>query len=138
MSTKIFVNLPVKDLEKSKAFFSALGYTFNAQFTDENAACLVISEDIYAMLLLPEFFKRFTTKEIVDGTKSTEVIIALSAESREAVDELAKRAIGAGGKQTRDVEDYGWMYGRSFEDLDGHQWETMWMDESKREPVVAG
>jgi predicted lactoylglutathione lyase len=138
MSTKIFVNLPVKDLEKSKAFFFAIGYTFNPQFTDANAACLVISEDIYAMLVLPEFFKRFTTKEIVDATKSTEAIIALSADSREAVDELVMRAIGAGGKQTRDAEDYGWMYVRSFEDLDGHQWETMWMDESKREPVAVG
>lgn len=136
MSTKIFVNLPVKDLEKSKAFFTALGYTFNPQFTDQNAACLVISEDIYAMLILPEFFKRFTAKTIVDATKSTEAIIALSANSREEVDELVKRAIGAGGKQTRDAEDYGWMYGRSFEDLDGHQWETMWMDESKRAPTA--
>jgi len=136
MSTKIFVNLPVKDLKKSKEFFTSLGYTFNPQFTDENAACLVISEEIYAMLILPEFFKRFTRKDIVDATRGTEVIIALSAESREAVDELLKKAIAAGGKQTRDTEDYGWMYGRSFEDLDGHQWETMWMDPSKRVPAT--
>lgn len=136
MSTKIFVNLPVKDLEKSKTFYTALGYTINPQFTNEDAACVVISENIYAMLLLPKFFKRFTTKEIVDATKGTEAIIALSAESRQAVDELAKLAVGAGGTLTRDAEDYGWMYSRSFDDLDGHQFEVVWMDESKR--VVAG
>ncbi len=136
MSTKIFVNLPVKDLEKSKTFYTALGYTINPQFTNEDAACVVISEHIYAMILLPKFFKRFTKKEIVDATKSTEAIIALSAKSREEVDELAKRAVSAGGVLSRDVEDYGWMYSRSFEDLDGHQFEVVWMDETKKEEVA--
>jgi predicted lactoylglutathione lyase len=128
MNTKIFVNLSVQDLEKSKKFFTALGYSFNPQFTDENAACLVISEDIYAMLLLPHFFTRFTKKEIVDTKKSVEAIIALSAESRGKVDEMAEKAMKAGGIATREPEDLGFMYTRSFEDLDGHQWEIFWMD----------
>jgi uncharacterized protein len=131
MSTKIFVNLPVRDLDKSKEFFTKLGYTFNSQFTNANAACLVISEDIYAMLILPDFFKGFTKKEIADATKTTESILALSADSREKVDEMLKKAIGAGGREYREPEDHGWMYGRSFEDLDGHQWEAFWMDPNK-------
>lgn len=128
MNTKIFVNLPVQDLEKSKKFFTELGYSFNPQFTNENAACLVITEDIYAMLLLPHFFMRFTKKEIVDTKKNVEAIIALSAESREKVDELAEKALKAGGVTPREPEDLGFMYTRSFEDLDGHQWEIFWMD----------
>jgi len=128
MATKIFVNLPVKDLDKSKEFFSKLGYTFNAQFTDEKAACMVISEDIYAMLLTEPFFKTFTDKDITDTSKSTEVLICLSADSREQVDEMYDKAVAAGAKTPRDKNDMGFMYNISFEDLDGHTWEIMWMD----------
>jgi uncharacterized protein len=129
MATKIFVNLPVRNLDKTKEFFSKLGYTFNAQFTDEKAACMVISEDIFAMLLTQPFFKGFiSNKEIADTNKTKEVLVALSAESKQEVDELADNAIAAGGKQFRDPEDHGFMYARSFEDLDGHVWEIIWMD----------
>lgn len=130
MSTKIFVNLPVKDLEKSKEFFEKLGYTFNEQFTDKTAACLVISEDIYAMLLTEAKFKGFIKKEIADTGETTEVLLALSAENRKDVDEMMEKVFAAGGEEIRKPEDYGWMYGRSFEDLDGHTWEVFWMDPS--------
>lgn len=128
MPTKIFVNLPVRDLDKSMDFFKQLGYTFNPQFTDETAACMVISDDIYAMLLTQAKFKEFTPKEIADSSKTTEVLIALSADSKEEVNELVDNALAAGGKEARDPQDYGFMYGRSFNDLDGHIWEVMWMD----------
>jgi uncharacterized protein len=129
MSTKIFVNLPVKDLEKSKEFFLKLGYSFNQQFTDEKAASLVISEHIYAMLITEPFFKTFIpNKEISDTTTTKEVLIALSTESKQEVDDLTNKAIAAGGRQFREPEDHGFMYARSFEDLDGHVWEVIWMD----------
>ncbi|MGE5518662.1 MAG: VOC family protein [Candidatus Dadabacteria bacterium] len=128
MPTKIFVNLPVKDLERSKEFFSKLGYAFNSQFTDEKAACMIISEDIYIMLLVEPFFKSFTNKEVADSAKSTEAIICLSADSRSQVDELVNRAISAGGNAPREKQDYGTMYGWGFEDIDGHLWEVMYMD----------
>jgi predicted lactoylglutathione lyase len=128
MSTKIFVNLPVQDLDKSIDFFTALGYSFNSQFTDENAACLVISDDIYAMLLVEPFFKSFTSKDIVDATKSTEVILALGVDSRQQVDDLADKALAAGGLPGHFTSDDGFMYGRSFQDLDGHLWEVLYMD----------
>lgn len=128
MSTKIFVNLPVKDLAKSRDFFSQLGYSFNAQFSDEKAACLVISDDIFAMLLTEPFFKSFTKKEIADSGTGTEVMIALSADSRAEVDELADKALAAGGRAAGDPQDHGFMYGRSFYDLDEHHWEVVWMD----------
>ena len=128
MSTKIFVNLAVQDLAKSIDFFTALGYSFNPQFTDENAGCLVISEDIYAMLLTEPFFKRFTNKEVVDSTKSTEAIIALSADRRQEVDTLVNRALAAGGQVANEPSDQGFMYSRSFQDLDGHIWEIVYMD----------
>ena len=130
MATKIFVNLPVKDLDKTKAFFAALGYTFNPQFTNENAASMVISEDIYAMLLVEKFFKTFIKKRIVNAHKSTEVLIALSADSRAAVDDLVNKALAAGGSEPRAAQDHGFMYTRAFEDLDGHIWEIFWMDPS--------
>ena len=130
MATNIFVNLPVKDLDKSKAFFIALGYSFNAQFTDDTAASLVISDNIYAMLLTHAKMKEFTSKEIADATKTTEVIVCLSCESREAVDSLADKALAAGGSSCREPMEYGFMYGRSFQDLDGHIWEVIWMDPS--------
>lgn len=130
MNTKIFVNLPVKDLNRSMNFFKSMGYTFNPQFTDETAACLVISEDIYAMLLTHEKFKSFTSKEIADSSKTTEVLVALSTDSREKVNELVDKALSAGATKARDPEDYGFMYQRSFNDPDGHTWEILWMDPS--------
>jgi len=132
MATKIFVNLPVKDLKKSMDFFTKLGFTFNLQFTDEKAACLIITENsIYAMLLTEPFFKTFTKKEIADATKTTEVLIALDAESREEVEELVKKAVAAGGSVYAEPQDHGWMYQHGFADPDGHQWEILYMDESK-------
>lgn len=128
MATKIFVNLPVKDLAKSKTFFSQLGYNFNPQFTDEKAACMIISADIYAMLLTEPFFKTFTPKEIADATKTTECLVCLSAESREAVDELISKAEAAGGTIYKQANDHGFMYSHGFHDIDGHMWEIMWMD----------
>lgn len=128
MATKIFVNLPVKNLSKSIEFFTRLGYTFNPQFTDETATCMVVSEDIYIMLLTEEKFKMFTKKEIADATKSTEAIICLSADSREKVDEMINKALEAGGTTPNEKQDYGFMYGWGYQDLDGHLWEVMWMD----------
>ncbi len=130
MATKIFVNLPVKNLEKSINFFAQLGFNFNAQFTDEQATCMIIGENIFAMLLVEERFRDFTKKPISDAQKSTEVLIALDAESRETVDTMIKNAVKAGGSTYADPQDHGWMYGHSFADLDGHQWEILYMDES--------
>jgi predicted lactoylglutathione lyase len=128
MATKIFVNLPVKDLPASMAFWRSLGYSFNEQFTDETAACMVISEDIFAMLLTHAKFKEFTPKSLCDATKSTEVINCLSCESRGAVDELVKKAASAGGRSYAESKDYGFMYQHGFEDLDGHIWELVYME----------
>ncbi|MBD0285750.1 MAG: VOC family protein [Flavisolibacter sp.] len=130
MATKIFVNLPVKDLNKSIEFFTKLGFSFNPQFTDDQATCMIIGENIFAMLLVEERFKDFTNKEICDANKSTEVLIALDTDSREKVDELVRKAVEAGGSTYAEPQDHGWMYGHSFADLDGHQWEVLYMDES--------
>ena len=130
MATKIFVNLPTKDLNKTIEFFTKLGFTFNPQFTDENATCMIVGEDIFVMLLVEKFFKTFTKKGICDTTKDTEVIVALSAESREKVDQMVNKVIEAGGKESREPQDYGGMYGRGFQDIDGHLWEIIYMDES--------
>ena len=130
MAAQIFVNLPVKDLNKTMEFFTKLGFTFNPKFTDENAACMVIGENIYAMLLVEKFFNSFTKKEICDSTKSTEAILAITSESRNKVDEMIKNALDAGGTEPRNPQDHGWMYGRSFQDIDGHLWEVFYMDES--------
>lgn len=127
---KIFVNLPVKDLNKTVDFFTKVGFEFNAQFTDENATCMVISESIFVMLLVEDYFKTFTKKEISDTAKSTEVIMAITAESKEKVDELVNKALAAGGKASNDPIDHGFMYSWSFQDLDGHLWELFYMDES--------
>jgi uncharacterized protein len=129
MPTKIFVNLPVKDLPKSMAFFKKLGFSFNPQFTDDTAACMVISEDIYTMLLTHQKFSEFTKKPIADATKTTEVLTCLSMESRQKVDSLVDTALAAGASEAREPMDYGFMYGRSFNDLDGHIWEIIHMDE---------
>jgi predicted lactoylglutathione lyase len=130
MNTKIFVNLPVKDLKRSMTFFERLGFRFNPQFTDGTAACMVISDDIYAMLLTHEKFKTFTKKVIADATKSAEVLTALSVESKARVDDVVGKALAAGGTESGDLQDYGFMYGRNFDDLDGHTWEIIWMDPS--------
>lgn len=130
MATKIFVNLPVKDLTRSIEFFTKLGFTFNPQFTDDKATCMIISENIFAMLLVEERFKDFTKKQVCDAKENTEVLIALDADSREEVDEMVQKAVEAGGSIYKDPQDHGWMYGHSFADPDGHQWEILYMDES--------
>ena len=130
MSTKIFVNLPVKDLDKSMGFFKTLGFSFNPQFTDETAACMVISDDIYAMLLTHDKFRQFTRKEIADATKTTEVLTALSMDSRDKVNSLVDTALKAGATAAREPMDHGFMFERSFNDLDGHIWEIFYMDMS--------
>jgi len=128
MDTKIFVNLPVRDLHKSMDFFKKIGFSFNQQFTDETAACMVISDDIFAMLLTHDKAKEFTRKEIADATRTTEVLVTLTVENRDKVNELAEKAMSAGASKAREPEDFGYMYGRSFNDPDGHIWEVMWMD----------
>lgn len=128
MKRQIFVNLPVKDVKRSMNFFSQLGFNFNMQFTDDKAACLVIGENIYAMLLSEKFFKSFTKKEIADATKVTEVLIAIDVESRDAVDSMVQKAVSAGATIYAEPSDHGWMYQHSFADLDGHQWEIFYSD----------
>lgn len=128
MDTKIFVNLPVKNVDKSVDFFTKVGFTFNPQFTDEKGTCMVIGQDIYVMLLAEEYFRTFTKKQVYDATKGTEVILALSAESREKVDEIVHRATHAGGNTPSNKQDLGFMYGWGFEDLDGHLWEVIYME----------
>lgn len=130
MSTQIFVNLPVKQLPKSMEFFTKLGFKFNSQFTDETAACMVVSDDVFVMLLTEAKFKTFTPKEICDATKSTEVLTALSCENREKVDELVRKAVASGGATYSDPKDYGFMYQHGFQDPDGHIWELIYMDPS--------
>ncbi|WP_432179045.1 VOC family protein [Streptomyces sp. NBC_00063] len=124
----IFPNLAVNDLDASKKFFTELGYSINPQFSDETCASVVVSEHIVVMLLTKEKYSAFTKKTIVDSTKSTEVLLCLSAESREKVDELVDKAIAVGGTETGEKQDHGFMYGRAFDDPDGHTWEIMWMD----------
>ncbi|MEU8983185.1 VOC family protein [Streptomyces sp. NPDC048309] len=124
----IFVNLPVADVDTSKKFFTELGYTINPQFTTDDCACVVISDTIIAMMLSKQRYADFTKKQIADSTKTSEVLLCLSAESREKVDELVDGAIAAGGTATGETQDHGFMYGRAFDDPDGHTWEVMWMD----------
>jgi predicted lactoylglutathione lyase len=128
MERMIFVNLPVRDLAKSMEFFSALGFTFNPQFTDDKAACMIISDKAFAMLLSEPFFRGFTSNEVCDTSTHTETLLALSCESRAEVDQLVRKAIDAGGRHAKDPMDHGFMYGWSFYDLDGHHWEVLWMD----------
>ncbi|GGG95712.1 extradiol dioxygenase [Parapedobacter pyrenivorans] len=131
MATKIFINLPVKDLNKSKNFFESLGFSFNPQFSDDKAACMIISDSIFAMLLTESYFKTFTKKELCDANKFTEVLIALDASSRQEVEKTVARAKELGATIYADPADHGWMYQHSFADLDGHQWELAYMDESQ-------
>lgn len=127
MATKIFVNLPVKDLNKSVAFFTKLGYTFNPQFTDDTATCMIVSDDIFVMLLTHPKFAAFTPKPISDATKATEVLVCLSVESRAKVDEMVRNAVGAGGSTHSQPQDHGFMYGHGYTDLDGHIWELVYL-----------
>ncbi|TPQ19833.1 VOC family protein [Streptomyces sporangiiformans] len=124
----IFVNLAVNNLDASKKFFTELGYALNPQFSDEHCASVVISDTIVAMIMTKQRYADFTKKEIADSTKTSEVLLCLSAESREKVDELVDKAIAAGGSATGETQDHGFMYGRAFDDPDGHTWEVMWMD----------
>jgi len=135
IAQKIFVNLPVRDLRKSMNFFGKLGFTFNAQFTDETAACMTVSEDIYVMLLTETKFKTFTPKQICDATKSTEVLVCLSSASRDEVNEMVRKAVAAGGTTYQEPEDHGVMYGHGFQDLDGHIWELAFMEPSAIKPA---
>jgi predicted lactoylglutathione lyase len=136
MAKKIFLNLPVKDLKRSMDFFDKLGFTFNAQFTDETAACMIISEDIYVMLLTERKFKTFTPGKICDATKSTEVLVCLSSASRDEVNEMVRKAVAAGGTTYKQPEDHGFMYGHGFQDLDGHIWELAFMEPSAIKPAI--
>jgi predicted lactoylglutathione lyase len=129
-SRMIFVNLAVRDLERSKEFFAKLGFEYNAQFTDDKAACMVVSDKACVMLLAESYFKTFTKKEVCDTSTQTEGLFALSCESRAEVDELVRKALDAGGSLAGDPLDLGFMYGGRFYDLDGHHWEVLWMDQS--------
>src|SRR4051812_35633765 len=137
MPKLIFVNLPVADLPAAKAFYEAIGATNNPAFTDDTAACMVFSETIHVMLLTHDKFSQFTPKRIADARETSEVLICISADSREAVDEITDKALAAGGREPRERQDYGFMYGRSFEDLDGHIWEPMWMDVEAAKAAMA-
>lgn len=130
MANQIFVNLPVTDLQKSIDFFSKIGFTFNPQFTDDKSTCMIIGPNIFAMLLVRERFQDFTKKEISDAHKTTEVLLAIDVPTRQAVDEMVSNAVAAGGTTYMNPQDHGWMYQHSFADLDGHQWEVLFMDES--------
>jgi predicted lactoylglutathione lyase len=125
---KVFINLAVRDLKQSMDFFSKLGFTFNPQFTDDNAACMVLSSEGYVMLLREPFFKTFTRRETCDTTRQNETLIAISCEQREEVDQLVRTALANGGSPAMDAQDHGFMYGWSFYDIDGHHWEVVWMD----------
>jgi predicted lactoylglutathione lyase len=127
-SRKIFINLAVQDLKRSKEFFTQLGFDFNPKFTDQNAACMIVNDDAFVMLLTEPFFKTFTKKGICDTNSHSEGLFALSCSSRTEVDEIVRKAIAAGGRHAMEPADHGFMYGWSFYDLDGHHWEVVWMD----------
>jgi predicted lactoylglutathione lyase len=131
MKTKIFLNLAVKDLNRAISFFNELGFSTNPKFTNDKGACIVISESIFIMLLVKEFYQTFTKKQICDSTTTSEALMALSVETREQVDEMMEKAIKAGGTDYQQSQDYGWMYQRTFLDVDGHHWEVFFMDESQ-------
>lgn len=127
MPRQIYVNLPVRDLERSKAFFSRLGFGFNPEFTDDKAACMIVEDNISVMLLSEPFFKTFTSKALADAKKSTEVLVCLSCDSKDEVDGLVAKASAGGGKAVREPQDHGFMYQHAFEDPDGHIWELVHM-----------
>ena len=134
MHKQIFVNLPVGNLPRSRAFFESLGLHFEPKFSNDQGACLVVGDNIFAMLLTNDFFKTFTAKPITDATRSTEVLVCLSCESRAEVDALVQKALAAGGTAPRAPQDHGFMYGHGFEDLDGHIWELVYMDPNAAPP----
>lgn len=139
MVKQIFVNLPIKDLEKTKEFWTSLGFSFNLQFTDEKAGALVLGENIFAMLITEPFYKTFIAqKEISDSFKTSEVINAIAVETKEEVDELVEKALKAGATTYRGTDDYGWMYNRNFQDIDGHLWEVVYLDLSKLPKDLSG
>ena len=138
MSRLIFVNLPVADLDRSIAFYEAIGATRNPMFSDETAACMVLSDVIHVMILTHDKFRQFTPRPVADAKAGTQVLLCISADSREAVDEITDKALAAGGREPREKQDYGFMYGRSFEDLDGHIWEPMWMDMEAAASAMGG
>jgi predicted lactoylglutathione lyase len=131
MATKIFINLPVSDLNRSVSFFSSLGYHFNPQFTDENATCMIVSDNIFVMLLTETYFKTFTKKQVADAKTTTEVLITLDTNSREEVQQMVEKAKSLGAHIYAEPQDHGWMYQHGFADLDGHQWELAYMDASQ-------
>jgi uncharacterized protein len=131
MKTKIFLNLAVKDLKRSISFFTELGFSFNQKFTNDKGTCLIIGEDINVMLLVEEFYQTFTDKKICDTATTSEVLISISVETRQQVDEMIEKAVKTGATNYREAQDYGWMYQRTFLDLDGHHWEIFCMDESQ-------
>lgn len=135
MATQIFVNLPVKRLRNSIGFFEKLGFSFNPQFTDDTAACMIVSNDIYVMLLTREKFQTFTPRQICDASKSTEVLVCLTCDTRQKVDEMVKAAIAAGGSTYNRPQDHGFMYQHGFQDLDGHIWELVYMSGEPVEPA---
>ena len=128
MNSALYVNLPVKDIKKSIEFFTKLGFEFNLQFSNEDAACMIVGSESFVMLLTEKFFKTFTSKEIADAKKTTEVLLAVAMDRKEEVNDLVNKALSMGCEEARETQDYGFMYGRSFSDLDGHIWEIMWMD----------
>lgn len=128
MSRQIFVNLPVRDLDRAKAFFSQLGFSFNPRFSDATAACMVVADNILVMLLTHEKFSGFTPGPICDARASTEVLVCLSCDSRDEVDDFVRKALAAGGSTFREPEDHGFMYGHAFQDPDGHVWELAYVD----------
>ncbi|AMG87740.1 glyoxalase/bleomycin resistance/extradiol dioxygenase family protein [Bordetella parapertussis] len=134
MATEIYVNLPVADLPRSVAFFKQLGYAFNPQFTDENATCMIVDDNIYVMLLVESFFQTFTPKAVCDAHTQTEVLLCLSMDSRAEVDRMVRRAVAAGGKTYNEAKDHGFMYQHGFQDLDGHIWELVYMDPTAAPP----
>ncbi|KQQ97300.1 VOC family protein [Massilia sp. Leaf139] len=138
MHKHIFVNLPVKDLARSRQFFTSLGFSFNPEFSNDDGACLVIGENIFAMLLVEPFFKTFTNKPLADAREATEVLTCLSCESRAEVDALVSKALAAGGRAPNPARDHGFMYGHGFEDPDGHIWELAWMDPAAMAPLAQG
>jgi predicted lactoylglutathione lyase len=127
-SRKLFVNVAVRDLKKSMEFFSKLGFEYNPKFTDEKAACMIISDEAFAMLLSEPFFRTFTKREPCDTTRHNEALFALSCRSRDEVNDIMRKALEAGGQAAMPPQDHGFMYGSSFYDLDGHHWEVLWMD----------
>ena len=127
---KAFINLAITDLQKTRDFFSKLGFLFNEQFSNEQATCMIINQDCFAMLLVKPFFQSFTNKTLTNAHQSTELLLALSVDTKEAVDAFLEKALAAGATEDRPVQDLGFMFSRSFNDLDGHIWEIFWMDMS--------